>query len=74
LNNKGQDTGRNVKGKHGDAIRPAGEMLLKLNHMKTIIQKVTEKQEAVTALFVIGSLLLFFAVVIYNSVSHGIGI
>jgi hypothetical protein len=45
--------------------------------MKTYNQKFPDKretEETVTALFVIATLVLFFAVVIYNSISHQIGL
>lgn len=38
--------------------------------MKTLNQKLTNRQEIVTAAFVIASLVTFFAVVIYNSITH----
>jgi len=38
--------------------------------MKTINQKSTHKQEAVTAAFVVASLISFFALVTYNFVTH----
>jgi hypothetical protein len=50
---------------------------LKPKAMKTINQKFSSKQgaeETITAVFVIAALVFFFAIVIYNSVSHQIGL
>lgn len=42
--------------------------------MKTLIEKIRHTQETVVAVCVIASLALFFAIVIYNSISQGIGL
>ncbi len=42
--------------------------------MKTLNPKMTEKQDVVTAMFVIAALISFFAVIIHNIFSYEIGI
>ena len=41
---------------------------------KTIAHKTTDKLETLTAVFIVTALVFFFAVIIYNTTSHQIGI
>lgn len=48
--------------------------ILNPTSMKTHTQKSPAKHETFTAVFVITALLVFFAVVVYNMLSHEVGL